>query len=83
MDQKHSDAFLRGFACGWCAFSDLMRNKGMEDLPNPTGQRMVAFANAAEAYFHSSGLGKLLGPYQTQEMRDAVLKEILATGKRA
>jgi hypothetical protein len=78
-DKKQSEEFLQGFACGWCLVIDMMRAKGMEELPHPAGQGMVAFADASEAYFTSSGLGKLLGPYHTQEFREVLLKNMLAT----
>ena len=78
MDKKQSDDFLQGFACGWCLVIDMLRNGGMERLPSDEGKGMVAFADASEGYFHSSGLGELLGPYQTREMREALLEMMLA-----
>jgi hypothetical protein len=75
--KEQSEEFLQGFACGWCLLLDMMRTKGMEELPHPAGQGMVAFSDTAEAYFQSSGLGKLLGPYQTQEIREVLLKSML------
>lgn len=76
--EKQSNEFLQGFACGWCLVIDMIRNKGMDELPNPAALGMISFADMSEAYFHSSGLGKLLGPYHTREMRESLLKIMTA-----
>lgn len=77
MADKQSEEFLQGFACGWCLVIDMMRDRGIDELPHPTGVGMVKFADASEAYFQSSGLGELLGPYQTPEIRQALLNDML------
>ena len=80
---KGSGLFLQGFAIGFCACLDMLRDRGMSELPNGFAQSVVGFTDTVEAEMKSMpDIGDILKEYATPEMRSAVLKGFLDAAKQ-
>jgi len=71
------DQFLQGVACGFCLCLDMIRDKGMKELPDPLAQGFVMFADGAEASLKNTEFGALLAHCNTPELREKLLKRTL------